>query len=69
MTKSKAAKKPKAKMGRPPVEHPRKLISLRVTDDEHNRLKAAAQASGIGDLSKWLRFICLREANQQLGRR
>lgn len=56
--------KQRKKMGRPTVEEPRRARSFRATDAEWEMLNRGAQASGIGDVSAWLRFIGLREARQ-----
>jgi hypothetical protein len=58
---TKARGKPKARMGRPPVEDADRrdtLIRVLVTESEHEELRIAADATGLG-VSTWLRSVAL----------
>jgi uncharacterized protein (DUF1778 family) len=51
----------KVKRGKAPEELKQALIQVRVTTDQRQRLKDAADRTGL-DLSSWLRMVGLRAA-------
>jgi hypothetical protein len=56
-----SARKKKPRRGRPPgpAENVRRrLVVLRLTDDEHGRIASAAKAAGEG-VAEWMRRVCL----------
>jgi hypothetical protein len=60
-----SARKKKPRRGRPPgpAENVRRrLVVLRLTDDEHGRIASAANAAGEG-VAEWMRRICLVHAS------
>jgi uncharacterized protein (DUF1778 family) len=63
------AKTPKGEAGtkkrrKPARERKEELIPIRVTREQRQRLKEAADRSGL-DLSSWLRMVGLKAANEQ----